>query len=66
MFLPGKSHGQRSLADYGLWDHKRVGQDVVTKQQVLVVMKHDCYEYALQCSLRKDLMAKSSIDGTQR
>ena len=21
-FLPGKSHGQRSLADYSLWGHK--------------------------------------------
>ena len=23
VFLPGKSHGQRSLAGYRLWDHKR-------------------------------------------
>ena len=27
-------------------------------------MTHDCYEYAIQRSLRKDLMAKSSIDAT--
>ena len=25
VFLPGKSHGQRSLAGYSPWDHKRVG-----------------------------------------
>ena len=26
-FLPGKSHGQRSLVSYSPWDCKRVGQD---------------------------------------
>ena len=29
----GKSHGQRSLAGYSPWGHKRVGHDLVTKQQ---------------------------------
>ena len=24
VFLPGKSHGQRSLAGYSLWGHKEV------------------------------------------
>ena len=33
VFLPGKSHGQRSLAEYSLWGHKRVGYNLVTKQQ---------------------------------
>ena len=32
-FLPGKSHGQRSLEGYSPWGHKRVGHDLVTKQQ---------------------------------
>ena len=32
VFLPGKSHGQRSLAGYSLWGHKRVGCDLETKQ----------------------------------
>ena len=31
-FLPGKSHGQRSLEGYSPWGQKRVGQDLVTKQ----------------------------------
>ena len=31
--LPGKSHGQRGLACYSLWGHKRVGHDLATKQQ---------------------------------
>ena len=30
-FLPGKSHGQRSLVGYSVWGHKRVGHDLVTK-----------------------------------
>ena len=30
--LPGKSHGQRSLAGYSPWSRKRVGQVLVIKQ----------------------------------
>ena len=33
VFLPEKSHGQRSLMDYSSWGHKRVRYDLVTKQQ---------------------------------
>ena len=33
VFLPGKSHGQRSLVGYSLWGLKRVGHILVTKQQ---------------------------------
>ena len=32
VFLPGKSHGQRSLAGYSPWGCKRAGHDLVTKQ----------------------------------
>ena len=31
---PGKFHGQRSLVGYSPWGHKRVRQDLETKQQV--------------------------------
>ena len=31
--LPGKSHGQRSLAGYGSWGSKRVAHNWATKQQ---------------------------------
>ena len=31
VFLPGKSHGQRSLVGYSPWGHKRVRLDLVTK-----------------------------------
>ena len=34
VFLPGKSHGQRSLASYSLWDCKESGHNVATKQQI--------------------------------
>ena len=33
VFLPGKSHGQRSLAGYSPWGCKGVGYDLVTKQK---------------------------------
>ena len=32
VFLPGKSHGQRRLAGYSPWGHKRVGHDLATEQ----------------------------------
>ena len=38
-FLPGKSHGQRSVADYSPRGHERVRHDLVTKQQE----QHDWY-----------------------
>ena len=31
--LPGKSNGQRNLAGYSPWGHKRVGHNLATKQQ---------------------------------
>ena len=33
VFLPGKSHGQRSLAGCSPWGHKRAGHNLATKQQ---------------------------------
>ena len=32
VFLPGKSHGQRKMAGYSSWGHKRVRHNSVTKQ----------------------------------
>ena len=31
--MPGKSHGQRRLAGYSPWGHKRVGHNLETKRQ---------------------------------
>ena len=33
VFLPGKSHGPRSLEDYSPWGHQRVGHDIEIDQQ---------------------------------
>jgi len=33
VFLLGKSHGQRTLAGYSPWGHKRVRHNLATKQQ---------------------------------
>ena len=33
VFLPGKSHRERSLKGYIPWGHKRVRHDLMTKQQ---------------------------------
>ena len=33
VFLPGKSHGQRSLVGYSPWGHKRVGHNLGTERQ---------------------------------
>ena len=33
VFLPGESHGQKSLVGCSPWGHKRVGRDLVTKQK---------------------------------
>ena len=42
VFLPGKSHGQRSLAGYSPWGCKRVGHGLATKQQH-ALLKRGCY-----------------------
>ena len=36
VFLPGKSHRQRSLAGCSPWSHKKVGHNLVTKQKYLL------------------------------
>ena len=35
VFLPGKSHGQRSLVGYSPWGRKGVGHNLATKQQTI-------------------------------
>ena len=45
--LAGKSHGQKSLEGYGAWVLKRVGHNLVTKQQ----QQNNC-ELARKANLR--------------
>ena len=40
VLLPGKFHAQRSLAGYSPWSHKRVGQELATKQ---FIIGKNCY-----------------------
>ena len=37
IFSPGKSHGERSLTGYSPWGPQRVGHDLATKQQLLLL-----------------------------
>ena len=37
VFTPGKSHGQRGLAGYSPWGHKRFRHDWATKQQQIII-----------------------------
>ena len=39
VFLPAKSHGQRSLEGYSPGGHKRVGRDLATKQQLQKIIQ---------------------------
>ena len=41
VFLSRKSHGQRSLAGYSPWGHKRVKHDLVTKQHCINFKFHE-------------------------
>ena len=43
--LPGKSHGQRSLVGYNPWGHKRVGYNLVTKQQQQIKKKQQLFSF---------------------
>ena len=47
VFLPGKSHEQRSLVGYSPWDHKRVRHNSVTKEQQLMY-NTVCYMCTIQ------------------
>ena len=38
VFLPGESHGQRSLVGYTPWGLKGIRHDLVTKQQVMLML----------------------------
>ena len=42
VFLPGESHGQRSLAGYSPWGRQRVRHDLATKQQQHIFSPYSC------------------------
>ena len=53
VFLPGKSHGQRSLVGYSPWGCKRVGHDLATKQYMCIYIFKYIYE-SLCCTPETD------------
>ena len=48
LFMPRKSHGQRGLASSTPWGSKRVGHNLVTKQQQqpLIVIQQCCFKFS--------------------
>ena len=56
--MPGKSHGQRSLAGYGPWGCKRVGHDLATKQQQIVRGKRTCFSKRVKFLIYKNKIKK--------
>ena len=62
VFLPGKSHEQRSLVGYSPWGCNRVGHDSVTKQQKQQSETEQKTNQQDQDSIfRKDKVDKSSV-----
>ena len=63
VFLPGKSHEQRSLVSYSPWGPKRVGHDLVTKQQHIQI--HGTVKHRFVCgTLSFSLELGQTISGT--
>ena len=52
LFLPGKSHGQRSLAGYSLWGRKRIRHDLGTKQLILSTLTLLALQQANELQMR--------------
>ena len=44
VFLPGESHGQKSLAGYGPWDHKELDttEHISTHTHIFFIISHMC------------------------
>ena len=54
VLLPGKSHGQRSLADYSPWDRKE--SDTTEQLHFTSLVKIAFYSTLLQRSVREDIL----------
>ena len=50
-FLPGKSHGQRSLANYSVWGHKESDMN----EHLLLSLQYIHLSFSKICLLHKDL-----------
>ena len=64
VFLPGKSHGERSLAGYSPWGRKKVRQNLATTNSILSTY-HDIFSHSLcSCSCQiQSLLISPSVCG---
>ena len=55
VFLPRKSHGQRSLVGYSLWGHKRVGHNLAqlrnSEREFIILWSASSFFDFLCCSI---------------
>ena len=63
VFLPMKSHGQRSLVDYSLWGSKRIRHDLMTKwqQQGMLTKGYTVYKKISNNTVELDLNQKNTL-----
>ena len=67
VFLPGKSHGQRSLGGYSPWGHKRVGHDFVTEQyqqqqRILAIINSVAVNIGVHVSFELEFLSFPDMD----
>ena len=58
VFLPGESHGQRSLGGYSPWGHKRLEHTLLTKQQQSFGYASWAYQVSLAVKNLPDIAMK--------
>ena len=63
VFLPMKSHGQRSLVDYSRWGSKRIRHDLMTKwqQQGMLTKGYTVYKKISNNTVELDLNQKNTL-----
>ena len=61
VFLPGKSHGQKSLVGYSPWGCKRVEQNLVAKQQWQTTTTGSCTQYLIITDKEYNLQKSESL-----
>ena len=65
VFLPGESHGQRSLAGHGSQSHKRVRHDLATQKRLfilLILRLLIIFFMVVEESMGKNLSCKKSVN----
>ena len=66
VFLPRKSHGQRSLVGYSPWDGKRVGHDLATEPPPPPEVKHVFLTRGDSLTLSHRTLSSRGTEGSPR